>query len=124
MAGLVSGLITSAVVKTTSDKLSSAITEQAGLICNFSSDLVDMKDTMESMAAVLKDAEKQSVKKESVRLWLNRLEHAALDISDMMDDYQDTETQTTEKVRTTSNRKTGSGRLVCRVFGLLLLVVI
>jgi hypothetical protein len=124
MAGLVSGLITSAVVKTTSDKLSSAITEQAGLICNFSSDLVDMKDTMESMAAVLKDAEKQSVKKESVRLWLNRLEHSALDISDMMDDYQDTETQTTEKVRTTSNRQTGSGRLVCRVFGLLLLVVI
>jgi methyl-accepting chemotaxis protein len=123
MAGLVSGLITSAVVKTTSDKLSSAITEQASLICNFSSDLVDMKDTMESMAAVLKDAEKQSVK-ESVRLWLNRLEHSALDISDMMDDYQDTETQTTEKVRTTSNRQTGSGRLVCRVFGLLLLVVI
>ncbi|GJN10487.1 hypothetical protein PR202_ga28585 [Eleusine coracana subsp. coracana] len=91
MAGLVSGLITSAVVKTTSDKLSSAITEQAGLLWNFSNDLMDMKDTMESMDTVLKDATKQSVKKESVRLWLNRLEHSALDISDMMDDYQDTE---------------------------------
>ncbi|KAK3124272.1 hypothetical protein QOZ80_7BG0584230 [Eleusine coracana subsp. coracana] len=91
MAGLVSGLITSAVVKTASDKLSSAITEPAGLLWNFSNDLVDMKDTIESMEAVLKDATKQSVKKKSVQLWLNRLEHSVLDISDMMDDYQDTE---------------------------------
>ena len=40
-------------------------------------------------AAVFKDAEQQSVKKETVQLWLKRLKDAALDISDMMDDYQD-----------------------------------
>jgi hypothetical protein len=38
---------------------------------------------------VFKDAEQQSVKKETVQLWLKRLKDAALDISDMMDDYQD-----------------------------------
>jgi hypothetical protein len=80
--------------------LSTAIAEQAGLVCNF------RKDTMESMKAVLEDAEQQSVKNKSVRL---RLNHAAHDISDMMDEYHDT-----AKVRVvetlTSNCKTCSGR--------------
>ncbi|KAK3124201.1 hypothetical protein QOZ80_7BG0583260 [Eleusine coracana subsp. coracana] len=98
MVGFVAGLIASAAVKISSDKLCSALSEQAGLLWNFRKDLEDMKDTMESIAAVLKDAEKQSVKNESVRVWLKRLKHAALDISDMMDDYQDTTTQATAKM--------------------------
>ncbi|GJN10545.1 hypothetical protein PR202_ga28646 [Eleusine coracana subsp. coracana] len=97
MVGFVAGLIASAAVKISSDKLCSALSEQAGLLWNFRKDLEDMKDTMESIAAVLKDAEKQSVKNESVRVWLKRLKHAALDISDMMDDYQDATTQPTAK---------------------------
>jgi hypothetical protein len=96
MAEFVAGLITPAIVKIASDKLSSAIAEQAGLVWNFRRDLNDMKDTMESIAAVLKDAQQESVRNESVRLWLKRLKDAALDISDMMDDYQDT--QPTAKV--------------------------
>lgn len=98
MAEFVAGLITPAIVKIASDKLSSAIAiaEQAGLVWNFRRDLNDMKGTMESIAAVLKDAQQESVRNESVRLWLKRLKDAALDISDMMDDYQDT--QPTAKV--------------------------
>ncbi|OEL19678.1 putative disease resistance protein RGA4 [Dichanthelium oligosanthes] len=95
MAEVVVGLLTSAVVKIANDKLNSAIAEQANLLWSFSSDLCDMKDTMESIAAVLKDAERRSIKEESARLWLKRLKHAAYDISDMMDECQNTDTQAT-----------------------------
>lgn len=98
MAGVVAGLLTSAVIKIAGDKLSTVLAEQGNLAWNFSDGLEDMKDTKESVVAVLKDAEQQSIKKESVRLWLNRLKDAALDISDMMDDYQDCDTPRTEKV--------------------------
>ncbi|TVU19686.1 hypothetical protein EJB05_35851, partial [Eragrostis curvula] len=89
MAEVVAGLLTSGVVNIVRDKLSSALAVQAGLALNFRDDLEEMKDTMESIAAVVKDAEQQSVRKEkeSMRLWLKRLKHAALDISDMMDKY-------------------------------------
>jgi len=85
-----------AAVNFACDKLSTAIAEQTTLAFDINSDL---RDTMESMNAVFKDAEKRSIKKESAqeRLWLKRLKHAALDISDMMDDYQDIEA--TPKVR-------------------------
>jgi light-regulated signal transduction histidine kinase (bacteriophytochrome) len=99
MAEVVAGFLTSAVVKIAVDKLSSAIAEQGNLAWNFSHHLQDMKDTMESMAAVLKDAEKESVEMEQARLWLKRLKTAAQGISDMMDDYQDPDTQTAEQVR-------------------------
>lgn len=99
MVGFAVVLIAPAVVKIATDKLSTAIGERVGLLWNFRKDLEEMKDTMEAMAAVLKDAEQQSVRNESVRLWLKRLKDAAHDISDMMDDYNDTDTQPTAKVR-------------------------
>lgn len=89
----VAGLLASALVKIAGDKISSAIEGQD----NFNGDLEDMKSTMESMVAMVEDVEKRSVKDESVRLWLKLLEHAALNISDMMDEYQDT--QSAGKVR-------------------------
>jgi hypothetical protein len=91
------GLLTN-VVKIAVDKLSSAIAEQGNLAWNFSDDLEDMKDTMESIAAVLKDAEKQSVQTEQGRLWLKRLKNAAQGISDMMDNYQDQSAQQVRKL--------------------------
>ncbi|TVU40231.1 hypothetical protein EJB05_13684, partial [Eragrostis curvula] len=94
----VGGMLTSAVVKIAGDKLGSALGEQANLAWNFNKDLEDMKDTMESVAVLLQDAEKQSGKNKSVQLWLKRLKHAAVDISDMMDDYQDTDAQATAKM--------------------------
>ncbi|KAL6868309.1 hypothetical protein ACP4OV_015154 [Aristida adscensionis] len=98
MAEVVAGLLTSAVVKMASNKISSAMEEQANLLWNFSGDLQDMKFTLESMAAVLKAAETRSIREDSVRLWLKRLKHASLDVSDMMDDYQETKKQATAKL--------------------------
>ncbi|GJN24680.1 hypothetical protein PR202_gb12435 [Eleusine coracana subsp. coracana] len=100
MAEAVAGLLTSAIVKIVSDKLRFAISEQANYLAgNFNDDLEEMKDAMESMAVVFKDAEKQSIRNESVRLWLKRLKNAALDISDMLDEYQDNDAQAAAKVR-------------------------
>ncbi|WVZ50142.1 hypothetical protein U9M48_001428, partial [Paspalum notatum var. saurae] len=99
MAEAVAGLLTSAFVNLAKDKLGSAIWEQASLLWNFDGDLEDMKDTLETISAALEDAETQSVNNKSVRLLLKRLKHAALDISDILEDYQDTSDQeTTAKV--------------------------
>jgi len=95
MAG-VAGLLTSALVKIVGDKLGSTIGQQANLLWNFSRDL---EDTLESMAAVLKYAERRSIREDSVRLWLKRLKNAALDISDMLDEFEVNSKLTHGKVR-------------------------
>ncbi|KAJ1276567.1 hypothetical protein BS78_05G224000 [Paspalum vaginatum] len=89
-AEAVAGLLTSAFVKIAKDKLGSAIAQQANLLWNFDDDLEDMMDTLETISAALEDAEKRSTKEKLVRLWLKRLKHAALDISEILEDYQDT----------------------------------
>ncbi|CAN6373678.1 unnamed protein product [Urochloa humidicola] len=98
MAEVLAGLLTSAIVGIAKDKLSSAIAGQANLLWNFSDDLEDMNSVLESISAALEDAEKRSAKEKSVQLWLKRLKHAAIDISDMLQDYQDTSDQLTAKV--------------------------
>ncbi|WVZ59887.1 hypothetical protein U9M48_009976 [Paspalum notatum var. saurae] len=85
----VAGLLASPLVKIAVDKLGSAIGEQANLLCGFRSYLEKMKDTMDSISAVLNDAERRSVTDESVRLWLKRLKNAAYDMCDMLDDHED-----------------------------------
>ncbi|KAI4983191.1 hypothetical protein ZWY2020_023683 [Hordeum vulgare] len=84
----VAGLLASAVVSAVGNKLGSAIGDEVTMLWSFKDDLKDMKDTLESMEAALKDAERRSVKEELVRLWLNRLKHAAYDISYMLDEFQ------------------------------------
>jgi hypothetical protein len=64
---VVAGFLKSAIVKIAGDKLSSAIAAQGNLAWNFIDNLEDMKDTMELIAVVLKDAEKQSVQTEQAR---------------------------------------------------------
>jgi len=90
MAEVLAGFLTSAVVDIAKDKLASAIAEQANLLWNFGDDLEDMNSTLESISAALQDAERRSVKDKLVQLWLKRLKNAAFDISDLLDDYQDT----------------------------------
>jgi hypothetical protein len=101
MAEAVAGLLASAFVSIAKDKLGSAITGQASLLCNFGVDLEDMEDKLDDISAVLEDAERRSVKEKRVQLWLKRLKDVALDISDMLEDYQDTNDQATAKVRRT-----------------------
>ncbi|KAJ1255597.1 hypothetical protein BS78_K184500 [Paspalum vaginatum] len=93
MAEAVAGLLTSAFVKIAKDNLGSAIAQQANLLWNFDGDLEDKMDTLETISAALEDAERKSGKEKLVRLWLKRLKHAALDISDILEDYQDTSDQ-------------------------------
>ncbi|CAN6221583.1 unnamed protein product [Urochloa humidicola] len=97
MAEVLAGWLTSAVVGIAKDKLASAIKEQANLLWNFGNDLEEMKLVLESISAALQDAERRSVKEQLVQLWLKRLKNAALDISDMLQDYQDSSDQLTAK---------------------------
>ena len=99
MAGEVAALLASGFVSIAKDKLGSAIAEQASLLWNFGVELEDMMDVFETISAVLEDAERRSVKEKLVQLWLKRLKDVALDISDLLEDYQDTSDQANAKVR-------------------------
>ncbi|TVU05794.1 hypothetical protein EJB05_48977, partial [Eragrostis curvula] len=81
-------LLASALVKIAIDKLCSAILGKASSMWNISKHLKDMKVTLETIGAVLHDAERRSIKEEEVRLWLKRLKAATYDISDMVDDFE------------------------------------
>ncbi|WVZ50174.1 hypothetical protein U9M48_001454 [Paspalum notatum var. saurae] len=91
MAEAVAGLLTFAF-------LGSAIAQQANSLWNFDGDLEDMKDTLDTISAAFEDAERRPARESSVRLWLKRLEHAALDISDILEDYQYTSDQAATKM--------------------------
>lgn len=98
MAEALAGLLTSAFVGMAKDKLASAIAEQANLLSNFKGDMEDMRDVLEMISAVLEDAEKRSAREELVQLCLKRLKNAALDICDMLEDYQHSGDQLAAKV--------------------------
>nr|XP_034606517.1 putative disease resistance protein RGA1 isoform X1 [Setaria viridis] len=97
MAEILAGLLTSAVVSIVKDKLAAAIAEQANLLWNFGDGLEDMNSVLEAISAALQDAERRSAKEKLVQLWLKRLKHAALDIADMLEDYQDSSNRLTAK---------------------------
>ncbi|VAI11533.1 unnamed protein product [Triticum turgidum subsp. durum] len=88
-AEAVGGMLASAVIKVVIGQISSSITGEIKLHKNMRKDLENMKMTLESVEAVLSDAETRSIKHEPTRLWLNRLKHAANDIADMLEDFED-----------------------------------
>ena len=55
---------------------------------NFIHDLEGMKMTLDSVSALLNDAERRSIQEEAVRLWLRRLKNAMYSIDDMMDEIE------------------------------------
>jgi hypothetical protein len=85
-------MLAAAVIKEVVSKLSvllqASVKSSAKSILSFKKDLNDMKVTLESINAVLADAEKRSINDEVVRLWLKRLKQAAYEISDMFDEFQ------------------------------------
>lgn len=91
----VGAMLTSAVLKMMGEKIGSAIGGRIKLQWDFNDDLKDMKMTLETIEAFLKDAERRSIKEKSVRLWLRRLKNAMYNISDMIDGF---EAETTRKV--------------------------
>lgn len=91
----VGAMLTSAVLKMMGEKIGSAIGGRIKLQWDFNDDLKDMKMTLETIEAFLKDSERRSIKEKSVRLWLRRLKNAMYNISDMIDGF---EAETTRKV--------------------------
>ncbi|BAT13189.1 Os11g0212100 [Oryza sativa Japonica Group] len=84
----VGGMLTAAVLKIVAEQIGSIIGGEIKRLCNLNDDLEDMRMTLESVLALLKDAERQSVKSVAVLLWLKRLKFAAYDISDMIDEFE------------------------------------
>lgn len=87
-AAAIGGMLASAVIKETTRKLGSAIGGEINLHRNFRRDLESLKDALESIEAVLEDAERRSIKEKTVQLWLQRLKNASYDISDMLEEVE------------------------------------
>lgn len=81
--------LVSVVLKEVSRKLGSAIGQQIKARWNLERDMEDIKNTLGIVQAVLRDAERRSVREEAVNLWLKMLKDAAYDISDMFDEFED-----------------------------------
>uniref|UniRef100_A0ACD6A5G8 Uncharacterized protein n=1 Tax=Avena sativa TaxID=4498 RepID=A0ACD6A5G8_AVESA len=84
----VGGMLASSVIKVVIGQIASAIGGEIKLHKNMKKDLQNMKMTLESVEAVLSDAETRSVTDKSALLWLERLKNAMYDISDMLDDFE------------------------------------
>jgi hypothetical protein len=82
------GMLASAVIKVVIKQIGSAIGGEIKLHKNVKKDLEIMKLTLESVVAVLSDAETRSITDNSALLWLKRLKDAMHDISDMLDDFE------------------------------------
>nr|XP_051228272.1 putative disease resistance protein RGA4 isoform X2 [Lolium perenne] len=81
-------MLASAVIKVFCQELSSTIGSNIKMQKNFKKDLEEMRSTLESVEAVLKDAEKRSINDAAVHLWLERLKKAMYDISDMVNEFE------------------------------------
>jgi len=64
----VAGLLASAIVTQVGSKLGSAMGDQVSMLCSFEDDMVDMKETLETIGATMEDAEKRSIKEKEVQL--------------------------------------------------------
>uniref|UniRef100_A0A453JC19 NB-ARC domain-containing protein n=2 Tax=Aegilops tauschii subsp. strangulata TaxID=200361 RepID=A0A453JC19_AEGTS len=82
------GMLASAVIKVVIGQISSTIAGEINLHKNIKKDLEKMKMTLESVEAVLSDAERRSITDNSALLWLKRLKDAMNDISDMLQDFE------------------------------------
>jgi enamine deaminase RidA (YjgF/YER057c/UK114 family) len=86
------GMLAAAILKVVGAQIGSAIGGQITLQKNFDEDLKKMKMALESVDAVLEDAERRSITDKSTRLWLKRLKDFMYVISDMIDEFEaDTE---------------------------------
>ncbi|CAL4950476.1 unnamed protein product [Urochloa decumbens] len=84
----IGGMLAAAVLKAAAGKVAAAAADRIMLQWRFGEDLEDMRDTLESIEAVLEDAERRSIEDASVRLWLKRLTRASYAISDTFDEFE------------------------------------
>ncbi|CAL4988566.1 unnamed protein product [Urochloa decumbens] len=81
-------MLASSVLSVVSQQIGATIRGQIRLQWDFSKDLNKMKMALESVEAVLRDAERRSIQDAAVRLWLKRLKDAMYAISDMLDEFE------------------------------------
>jgi enamine deaminase RidA (YjgF/YER057c/UK114 family) len=81
-------MLASSVLSVVSHQIGDTIRGQIRLQWDFTKDLNKMKMALESVEAVLKDAERRSIQDAAVRLWLKRLKDAMYAISDMLDEFE------------------------------------
>ncbi|KAM0860299.1 hypothetical protein ACQ4PT_046625 [Festuca glaucescens] len=100
------GMLAAAILKVVGDQIGSAIGGQITLQKNFDEDLKKMKMALESVDAVLEDAERRSITDKSTCLWLKRLKDVMYVISDMIDEFEaDTQAITQPSTRKLSFKK-------------------
>ncbi|KAM0069321.1 putative P-loop containing nucleoside triphosphate hydrolase [Helianthus debilis subsp. tardiflorus] len=75
-----------ALVKVIFDKLADEAFKRYARSQNIHSELNELQSTLSQIQALLNDASHKEITDESVRLWLNRLQHLAYDIDDVLDD--------------------------------------
>ncbi|KAJ3670828.1 hypothetical protein LUZ60_008254 [Juncus effusus] len=90
MTGGVGEMIASAVVKLVAEKLGGSVWTEIGVLWNVQNDLEQMKETLLSLQAVVKDTEMRALKKgsESERIWLQKVKSAVYDIEDALNDFE------------------------------------
>jgi hypothetical protein len=86
----VGGMLASAMLKMVTHQIGSVISGQLKLLWDFSDDFENLKMTLESMEAVLQDAERRSIQDAAVRLWLKCLTDAMYGISDILEEFETT----------------------------------
>ncbi|XP_044968703.1 putative disease resistance protein RGA3 [Hordeum vulgare subsp. vulgare] len=86
MAGI-GAMIAAALLKEVVQQIGSLVGGQIKLQQSLDKDLKEMKMTLESIEALLKDAEHANTNN-SMRLWLSRLRDAMYGIADMIDDFE------------------------------------
>jgi hypothetical protein len=82
------GLLAAAILKVVGDQIGSAIGGQIKLHKDLTKNLEKMKMALESVEALLEDAETRSITDKSTCLWLKRLKDAMYAISDMIDEFE------------------------------------
>ncbi|KAL5979939.1 hypothetical protein ACLOJK_039051, partial [Asimina triloba] len=69
------------------EKLTQVLEKQTSLFAGATHELEKLRDTFQSIQALLADAESRQAADESVNLWLSRLRGVAYDIDDLLDEW-------------------------------------
>lgn len=81
-------MLATAIHKVVAEQIGSAIGGQIVLRKKFDEDPKKMEMALESVEAVIKVAERQSITDELTRLWMKRLTDAMYDISSLIDEFE------------------------------------
>ncbi|XP_031260885.1 putative disease resistance protein RGA3 [Pistacia vera] len=79
--------IVSAVLGQLRSIIGQQIQQEVKLVVGVDKEVEKLKSNLEDIEDVLVDAEERQVKEKTVRLWLDRLKHAAYDIEDVLDKW-------------------------------------